>query len=116
MISDFSTIDIIILNRINKNLRKTLQVTKANPYVKIIYRVSEEQNIESLHNKYILKNNLFDAVLTWRDDMINNTYFLKYYYQNPVRKMINSVDYSKKKYLTIINSNKSHKKKTQNAY
>ncbi len=110
MVSDLSSIDLVIVNRININLRKTLKVVKANPYVKIIYRVSEEQNIESLHTKSFLVNKLFDIVLTWRDDMVNANYFLKYHYQNPTREMDNSVEYSKKKYLAIINSNKQLKK------
>ena len=67
-----SDIEIIIVYRFEFNMQIILNIIRANPKVQIITVVSEEQNIAPLHNKEVLDSNNFDAVLTWRDDMINS--------------------------------------------
>lgn len=109
-----SDIDIILVSRFEYNLKNIFRSIKANPLVKIIYIVSEEINIAPLYIENILNNKLFDVVLTWRDDMIDNEYFIKYYYPNPIREMIHPVNISKKKFLIIINSYKYHVKANSN--
>lgn len=104
----YENIEIIIVHRFEYNFRYILKIIKKNPLVKIIFLVTEPQNIAPLYTERILKNKLFDAVLTYRDDRIDNKYFIRYHYPNPVRKMITPLDFSKKKYLTIINAYKYH--------
>ena len=104
-------IDILIVNRFGFYLREIFNIINNNPQIRIIYRVSEEENIEPLHNKYFLKNTLFDAIITFRDDMVDGKYFLKYFYQSPFSIFQNNIAFSDKKYLTIINSYKYQKNK-----
>ena len=106
----FSKIDIMLVFRFENNMDIIFKIIKANPSVKIIFLVTEEHNIAPLYTKDILQSPLFDIVLTWRDDIIDDKYFYKYYYPNPLRKMVLPLLFMKKKYLTIINSYKYHEK------
>lgn len=112
--SNLSDIDIIIIARFEYNFKIILSVLNVNPYVKIIKLITEEQNIAPLYTENILRNSIFDFVLTWRDDIVDNKYFLKYFYPNPIREMIKPIDFNQKKYLAIINSNKQHNKQKNN--
>ena len=101
-------IDIIILSRFEHNYSIISRIIKKNPYVKIVFLVTEEQNIAPLYIEPILRSKLFDIILTWRDDMVDDNLFFKYYYPNPIRKFSNSISYGNKKYLSIINAFKYH--------
>jgi len=102
-------IDIVIVFRIDVNFSNVLGIIRANPKVKIIYIVTEERTICPFHTKKILQSNLFDLVLTWDDQMVDDKYFLKYNYPNPKLKVTNIVDFKDKKFITMINGYKFSK-------
>lgn len=106
-------IDIAIVHRIDVNFNNLIQAIKTNPYIKIIYIVTEERTICPYHTARILKTHLFDLVLTWDDKVIDNKYFFKYNYPNPVRNFKSNIAYSDKKFITMINGYKHsyHNKK-----
>ncbi len=101
-----SDIDLIIVHRIDLNFKKMLKIIKANPFVKIVYLVTEPENICPLHVETILRNKTFDVVLTWDDSIIDNIYFIKCWYPNPLRKMETPLKFHIKKHLLMINSYK----------
>ncbi len=104
---DLSKIDIALAVRFDANIRILLKLIKANPKVKIIYINTEEKNIVPLHGNKFLKNPLFDVVLTWDDRVVDGSYFIKYFYFNPFRKMVNPNPFNKKKFLCMIYSYKT---------
>lgn len=82
----------------------------------ILYLSFEPPVIQRLHNKenLLLISKIFDKVLTWNDDIIDNFRIFKFYY--PVSEVgldITSLPFDKKKLLTIISANKNSSNKNE---
>ena len=103
---DLSIINIALVERYENKIKLLSKLIKANPEVKIIYLITEEKNIAPLHANKFLKNPIFDAVLTWDDNIVDNKFFIKYFYFNPFRKMVAPVAFNDKKFLAMIYSYK----------
>jgi alpha(1,3/1,4) fucosyltransferase len=106
----YEDINITIVSRFDNNLAVLLRIIKRNPAVKIVFIVTEEQNIAPLYIAPIIRSQLFDVILTWRDDMVDNKYYFKCNYPNPKRVMRKPISFQNRKYLTIINSLKFYNK------
>lgn len=107
--TNLSEINLVIVYRFEKNISLLFNIIRRNPLVKIIFVLTESSNVTPLYTKDILKSPLFDIILTFRDNMIDNSYFYKYHFPNPLRKMLVPALFTEKKYITIINSYKYHK-------
>lgn len=101
-------IDIIISMRYEVNIENILCIIRRNPHVKLLFLMTEEQNIAPLHTKKILDSKLFDIVMTWRPDFIDNKKYYLYFYPNPFRNFTEGVNFQDKKLLLMINSYKKH--------
>lgn len=99
-------IDIVIVFRVDVNLSNVLNIIKKNNKVKIIYLVTEERTICPFHTKEILQSNLFDLVLTWDDQMVDDKYFLKYNYPNARLQVTEIIPFDEKQFITMINGYK----------
>lgn len=100
---DYSSIDIIIFQNLYFAISYILKCVKVNPNIIIINNAVEPLLIDVLNKKEILKSNLFDYVLTWNDDLIDN---IKYFEMRSFcynKRQKSAVPYNNKKYLCVIN-------------
>ena len=102
-------IDIFIVTRIDIKLGILLKLIKKNPLSKVIYLVTEERVICPIHNRKNLNSKLFDLVLTWDDSLVDQRYFFKCNYPNPIRIFNDNIQSSEKKLITMINGYKKAK-------
>ena len=104
---DYADIDVIIFHGLTFALPELMKGIRSNPNVKIINDAREPVVVDSLNSKPILDSCLFDFVLTWNDNWIDDFKYIedKSFCYN---KMINSsIEYKDKKYLCLINYYKS---------
>lgn len=99
-------IDIIVLTRLDFNLGTFLYLKKKNPLAKVIYIVTEERTVCPLHIRDLLDNELFDVVLTWNEDMIDEVRYLRYFYPNPIREMLEPKLFNQKRLVAMVNGYK----------
>jgi hypothetical protein len=97
-------IDLIVATRVDRNLNVILKILAKNPVAKVFYLVTEERVVCPAHNKSTLFSELFDAVFTWDDDLIDQRYFIKCNYPNPIRRFCQKRIFSEKKLLVMINN------------
>lgn len=106
LIKDLSKIKIVICLRYEFNLSILFDILRVNKNVKIMVLATEEISVAVTQNKFFYKCGLFDRVLTWRDNDIDNQFFFKFFYMTPKREF-NYVE-KRKKLICIINSFKKN--------
>lgn len=106
--SDNQSIDIVICLRYEFNLKTIFELVKKNDRIKILVISTEELSVAKTQEKTFFLCGLFDRVLTWRDDDIDNTRFFKYFYMNPKRTIAQHDISKSKKLICMINSYKKN--------
>lgn len=105
---DLSDLDLVIVHRIDANFKNISKAIK-NSNCRVLYVVTEERTVCGFHDDHNLRSKLFDAVMTWDDDLVDGEYFLKYCYPNPKREYVEGKPYADKKLACIINAFKLSK-------
>ena len=99
-INDICESDSVIFLRLDvKLILKAILLNK-----KIIYIQFEPPVVMSIHSTKNMKKlaQIFDVVLTWNDDLVDNIKFFKFYFPVPKNELINSIPYKSKKLLVNI--------------
>lgn len=113
-----SIIDVLICTRHDYQIGNIRRIVKAHDCA-CIYWVTEEETVCPLHEKRFLNDPMYDVVLTWRSDFIDNKNFMRCFYPSPI-KVLDKIDFvieNKKRRLNIINSfKKSRSKKKLDLY
>ena len=104
IISNDVTVDVIIVTRIDYNFKILLNLIKKNPMAKVIYIVTEEATVCPIHEKRVLKSHIFDHVMTWIPEWIDEEYFRHCFYPNPWREFCSGLNFDEKLHLVMINS------------
>ena len=104
LIADDVMIDVIIVTRLDYNFKILLNLIKKNPMAKVIYIVTEEATVCPIHDKGILRSRIFDRVVTWIPEWIDEEYFRHCFYPNPFREFCRSFNFHEKLHLVMINS------------
>ena len=87
------------------NLKYILQTFVSNKLHKSIYIPFEPPVVRELHKPESLRwiSKLFDAVLTWQDDLVDNQKFFKFYFPMPSQPIEHEkINFHDKKYITTI--------------
>ena len=82
---DCNEIELLIVSRYEMNLKILFKLIKENPKIKILHLSTEEISIAPTQSKEFLSCGLFDRVLVWRDNEIDDNLFFKYYYMTSSR-------------------------------
>ena len=107
LVDDYRSLDLIIVLRHESNFSMLLDVIKVNRKIKILKITTEEVSVAPTQSNSLLNFGIFDSILTWRDNEIDNKLFFKYYYPNSNR-FYNVGLKSKRKLVCLINAYKTN--------
>ncbi len=102
-------INVLIIYRIDVNLKYLLYALKKNPNIKLIYVQDEPEHICPIHNPKILSSFPFDIIFSWNDIAVKKyQHFEKMNIVNPIIEINNilTISFTKKKFCCQIISNK----------
>ena len=100
---DLTDLDMVIVTRLDANFKNISKAVKSSN-CRVLYVVTEERTVCGYHDERNLRSKLFDAVMTWDDNLVDGEYFLKYCYPNPKRSYVKGQPFSDKKLGCIINA------------
>ena len=82
---NYKEIHLLIVSRYEMNLKILFRLLKGNPKIKILHLSTEELSVAPTQRKEFFFSGLFDRILTWRDNEVDNVFFFKYNYMTPYR-------------------------------
>ncbi|WP_323592452.1 glycosyltransferase family 10 domain-containing protein [Aliarcobacter butzleri] len=102
---EINTVDITHIKEADLNPKYIWQAYMENKLHKSIYIPFEPPVVYQVHKPENLKwiANLFGAVLTWQDDLVDNKKFFKFHFPMPSQFFVyEKIDFKDKKYITTI--------------
>ena len=106
---DYNEIDVIIFQQLGTAWPFLINCIKNNPDLTVVNYATEPTIIHSLNRKDVFENKLFDYILTWNDNLIDQIKYIEtrsFSYLDPVDSLI---DFNNKNFLCMINYYKKSK-------
>lgn len=116
LFKNYNEIDLLIVLRHENNIDTIFNIISKNKSVKILYISTEEISVAPTQKKELLDFGLFDRILTWRDNELDNKLFFKYHYMTPHRSFVKRSERQRKLVCMINAYKKNYFKDINNIY